>query len=199
MTEVYPHLKKYWARLELEAKATVLVPLCGKSLDLAWLADRGHRVIGVEVSEKAIEEFLDENDRDYTLTSKSSFRIYRTGNITLWAGDFFNLEAAWLPHIAAIYDKASLIALPGRLREQYARKLIGLSSAGTRILMNTFEYPSSEMNGPPFAVFEEEIENLFGHRFKIRLLHAESILERHSKFQWRGLSSYLTEKVYHLY
>ncbi len=31
-------LQKYWPRLEIPAAAPVFVPLCGKSLDMVWLA-----------------------------------------------------------------------------------------------------------------------------------------------------------------
>ena len=41
----------------------VLVPLCGKTPDLVWLAKRGHEVVGVELSDIAIREFFAEHSR----------------------------------------------------------------------------------------------------------------------------------------
>mgnify|MGYP000992455332 CR=1 FL=1 len=35
---------------QLGAAARVLVPLCGKSLDMGWLAAQGHEVVGIELS-----------------------------------------------------------------------------------------------------------------------------------------------------
>lgn len=198
MPEVYPPLKRYWSRLNLDKEVTVLVPLCGKSLDLAWLAGQGHRVIGVEVSEKAILEFLEESNMDYQTSAKGPFMRYITGDITLWAGDFLKLQPSWLPEINVVYDKASLVALPGHQRRSYADHVLSICSSGTRMFLNTFEYPQSEMNGPPFAVFRAELEELYGSRFDIDLLHEESVIEKLSKFQSRGLTSYLIEKVYHL-
>ena len=37
----------------------VLVPLCGKAEDLAYLAAQGHAVLGVELAEQAIREFFE--------------------------------------------------------------------------------------------------------------------------------------------
>src|SRR5271168_4030892 len=55
------HLAAHWPTLELAAASPVFVPLCGKSLDLLWLRDRGHAVLGVELSAVAVESFCMEN------------------------------------------------------------------------------------------------------------------------------------------
>ena len=36
----------------------VLVPLCGRAEDLAFLAARGHMVVGIELAEQAVREFF---------------------------------------------------------------------------------------------------------------------------------------------
>ena len=43
-SEVNPYLRKYWQALAIAAPARILVPLCGKSLDLLWLAEQGYQV-----------------------------------------------------------------------------------------------------------------------------------------------------------
>src|SRR3546814_2711790 len=58
---VLPLLEKHWPSLGLATGSRVFVPLCGKSLDMAWLAARGHRVLGVELSPLAVGQFFDEN------------------------------------------------------------------------------------------------------------------------------------------
>lgn len=62
--QVNPYLQKYWPRLQLAPASRVLVPLCGKSLDLAWLAGQGYRVLGVELSRQAVEGFFREHGLD---------------------------------------------------------------------------------------------------------------------------------------
>ena len=198
MNDVYPHLPAYWPNLQLEKGSAVLVPLCGKSLDLLWLKNHGYRVIGVDISPKAAENFFRDNRLDFKTSTKASFTVYKGDNLSIWCGDFFKLEAGFLPEISAIYDKAALIALPKGQRKRYAQKVLTICNQSTQMLMNTFEYEQDEMNGPPFSVFTDELAELYGEHFTIELLHEESIMENLVKFQHRGLSSYLIEKVYHL-
>lgn len=198
MQQVYPPLKTYWQQLQLVESAVVFVPLCGKSLDLQWLMEQGHNVIGVEVSEQAVRHFFKEHDLSYRISTKAGFSIYNSDHITLWAGNFFKLTPSFLPPVDAIYDKAALIALPRVLRKTYATHVLRFCTPYTQILLNTFEYEQEEMTGPPFAVFPDELQLLYGHRFSITQIHEESIFEDTPQFKSRGLSSYLLEKVYHL-
>ncbi len=51
-------LRKFWPGLA--AGSRVLVPLCGKSVDLLWLVGQGCDVTGVELSEIAVRAFFAE-------------------------------------------------------------------------------------------------------------------------------------------
>src|SRR5690348_18017582 len=53
-----PLLLRHWPALALPRGSRVLVPLCGKTLDMPWLAEQGHRVLGVELSPLAVEQFF---------------------------------------------------------------------------------------------------------------------------------------------
>ncbi len=53
-------LEKYFDTLELGDGADVLVPLCGKSVDMRWLRERGCTVTGVELSDIAVRDFFNE-------------------------------------------------------------------------------------------------------------------------------------------
>lgn len=194
--QVYPHLKTYWPRLKLQQGDTVLVPLCGKSLDIKWLLDNGFYVIGVDISAVAIQGLLDFMGGTFTKSTKEGFSVFTSENIELWQGDFFKMEPRLLPDIDAVYDKAALIALPSERRKIYASVIKNIISSHAKMLLNCFEYRQQEMNGPPFAVFREELEELYGDIFSISLLHEESLFEQLQKFQHRGLSSFLNEKVY---
>ena len=55
-------LIQYFATLNLKAGDRVLAPLCGKSIDMLWLASQGVDVIGVELSSIACEAFFSENN-----------------------------------------------------------------------------------------------------------------------------------------
>lgn len=198
MDEVFPLLKTFWPRLQIKPGTSVLVPLCGKSLDLDWLAAQGHHVIGVDVSKKAINEVMDRLEATFTESTKGNLTCYTSDTMTLWWGDFMKLRRAWLPDIAAIYDKAALIALPPEQRSHYASHLQKLVEPETPMLLNCFEYKQEEMSGPPFAVFYKELQQLYGNRYHIKQLHERSLLNELSNFKRRGLQSYLTEKIYYL-
>ena len=198
MDQVYPLLPELWSRLSLASKNRVLVPLCGKSLDLHWLADQGHQVIGVEVSNKALKEVIRQYPEPFTEDSSHGFSVYRSESMELWEGDFLKLPVKEIPELDLIYDKAAIVALPEHQRKSYADKILELSAKKTEILLQSFEYNQDEMNGPPFSVKEQELREYFSGRFEIALVHEQSKFEELSKFQQRGLSSYLSEKVYHL-
>ncbi|MDD9811799.1 MAG: thiopurine S-methyltransferase [Gammaproteobacteria bacterium] len=76
--KVNSRLKKFWRAFAAEAEpgATVLAPLCGKSLDLLWLARAGHHVIGVEVSAVACRDFFAENGLRYEVIDGARFARY---------------------------------------------------------------------------------------------------------------------------
>jgi len=199
LDHVYPYLVKFWPTLSLSDEATVLVPLCGKSRDVLWLAEQGFQVIGVEASAAGLEQLREASGQSFTQTSRYGNPIHRSGNLTLWEANFLSLPAEAMPPIAAVYDKASIVALPPAKRKIYAQKIITLCGPGTQILLQTFEYNQAEMHGPPFSVPQKEVAHLFGEHFSIKLLHERSMLSDVDKFRRRGLHSRFIERLYHLH
>lgn len=151
-------LERHAARLG--ERRHVLVPLCGKSEDLAFLAARGHTVTGVELVEDAVRAFFDEHEVVPTV-QRGTHATYTAGAITIHAGDFFAVTPALAGPIDALYDRAALVALPPEMRVRYAGHVRTLVAAGAPGLVVTFEYPQDKMNGPPFAVFESELRALY--------------------------------------
>jgi len=145
----------------------VLVPLCGKAEDLAFLAARGHEVIGIELAEQAVREFFAEHRLEPSVAAHGPFIAYRAGPIALLVGDVFAATAALLGPIDAVYDRAALIALPAALRPRYVAQIRALLPAGAPSLVITLEYDQRAMTGPPFAVLEAEL----------RALHAGATIE----------------------
>ena len=195
MAEGYSSLEHHLANISFPNNQTALVPLCGKSLDLITLTNHFNNVIGVEISEKAIKGFLQEQNLTATESSFADFKIFQTETITLWCGDFMKLPAHKIPAIDLIYDKAALVALPLEKRPGYAEKLVSLCSDSTFIMLHQFIYNQDEMPGPPFSVSEVELNNYFGKGFNSKLLEENNIdLNRFKKFQYRGLKSGLRER-----
>ena len=197
LPEVNPYLLRHWPGLGVASGAQVLVPLCGKSLDLVWLASVGHRVMGVELSEKAVEEFFSEQELTPQISQRGAFKVYHAGAIELWCGDFFSLDAGAVADCRALYDRAALIALPPLMREQYAAHLNGLLAQGSRGLLITLDYEQSQKAGPPFAVSDEEVQLLLGAQWSPEVLEQQDILGQSWKFVQDGVTR-LEERAYRL-
>jgi thiopurine S-methyltransferase len=141
---------------DLPAGSTVLVPLCGKSVDLSWLAERDLAVTGVELSRLAVEAFFSDQALTYRAERRGAFALYRadTRPITVYCGDFFEFRGG---PFDALFDRGALIALPGELRLRYARHLQSLLKPDAFRLVITLEYDQSRVAGPPFAVLPDEM------------------------------------------
>lgn len=194
--EINPHLQRFWPQLGVTG-GTVFVPLCGKSRDMLWLASQGHRVLGVEISPIAAAAFFGENGLDVEPMQEARFVRRQIAELTLLEGDLFDLAPAHLDGVTAVYDRASLIALPPPMRERYAAHMAALLPGGTPVLLVTLDYPQPEMDGPPFAVSTAEVAALFGACFDIDSLGGQDILAENPRFQARGLTR-LEERVYRL-
>jgi len=197
LDRVNPHLVTYWGDLKLPAGSTVLVPLCGKSLDLLWLANQGHAVIGVECSELAVQAFFDEQKLSYQQGDYRGFRVFKAGNINILQGDYFDLDQELLADVSAVYDRASLVAMPEDMRENYVQKLLQCLPSSSQIMLVTLDYNQQQMAGPPFAVPEQEVTELYAQRYQIKRLYQQDILAAEQRFRERGLD-YLVETVFHL-
>lgn len=195
--EINPHLQTHWPVLQAPPHGRVFVPLCGKSRDMLWLAGAGQRVLGVEISALAVEAFFAENGLTATRRDRPAFAEYHSGEVTLLQGNFFALAAEQVADVTAVYDRASLIALPPALRARYADHMTALLPADVPVLLVTLDYPQSEMDGPPFAVSALEVETLYAKHFAITLLGRQDILAENPRFQARGLTR-LDEQVYRL-
>ena len=174
-----PLLLKHWPGLQVPAGSTVFVPLAGKSLDMLWLAAQGHRVLGVELSPRAIEQFFDENELVPDTRATRYGTHYSVGGIELICGDAFGLDAELLRDCAAVFDRAALIALPPDLRQRYVHELYAALPGGCRGLLVTLEYPQQLRAGPPFSVEEEEVRALYGRDWSVELLERRPIPPGH--------------------
>lgn len=147
-------LRRYWP--SLPAGSRVLVPLCGKSRDLKWLADRGHAVVGVELSALAVAAFFTEQGLAFDRSDAGRLTRYRAraADITLYAGDYFDFDC---PPCDALFDRGALVALPTAERPRYAAHTDGLLKADALRLVITLEYDQGRVAGPPFAVSADEL------------------------------------------
>ncbi|ENY6470478.1 thiopurine S-methyltransferase [Vibrio parahaemolyticus] len=192
LEDVNPLLPAYWHHANPKREDKVLVPLCGKSEDLVWLATKHDSVEGVELSQIAVRSFFAEHFYTPTVTPISGMHeLYQFDELSIHTGDFFTAPVS---QADIVYDRAALVALPQDMREEYVARLKLLLNPGGRILLVTLNYPQEEMAGPPFSVPLEEIQQLFVG-YKVTCLNVDQADEHHPKIAKKGLSRF-SEEVY---
>ena len=196
-TEVNPFLSKFWPALELEKNSRVFVPLCGKSLDMIWLAAQGHEVIGVELSPIAVKDFFCENDLLATTREIGPFTLWSHGRLHILCGDYFALTQADLGLFNTVYDRAALTALPESIRALYVTHLKKLVPDSAKVFLLTIEDAAENSTMCQANGVDEEINKLYASGFDIDLAYVESVYEPDLDSPVQGLKR-AEYKVYRL-
>lgn len=161
-SKVQSSLEKFWPALP--TGSSVLVPLCGKSLDMLWLEQQGLEVTGVELAGQAVQDFCRENGLAFSVSKEDAYTVYqlRDRNIRLVVDEFMHFSESYDgARFDSIYDRAALVALPESMRKDYVaacRKLLCDRPAG---LLVSLEYEQELMQGPPFSVPVVEVQRLW--------------------------------------
>ena len=167
-------LVKYFDALCLAEGHRVFVPLCGKTLDIAWLLSNGFRVAGAELVESAIEQLFSDLGIEPEISEVGEVKRYSAKNIDIFVGDIFAVSSEILGSVDAIYDRAALVALPEEIRRRYTGHLMEISDRTPQLLL-TFEYDQSVMDGPPFSISNEEVIQHYGDRYELTLMESIAI------------------------
>jgi thiopurine S-methyltransferase len=167
--DVNPTLKRYFERLRLDDGARVFVPLCGKTLDIGWLLERGCRVTGVELSAIAVRELFEELGVLPAIETHGTLERYSASGIDVFVGDLFDLQQDRLGTVDAVYDRASLVALPADTRMRYARHITSVTGNAKQLLIS-YEYDQTVMDGPPFSVTADEVRSLYADTYALQQL-----------------------------
>ncbi|WP_448547799.1 thiopurine S-methyltransferase [Thalassotalea fusca] len=199
---VHPFLVKHSASLFNQSLGSlnnsvhcenILVPLCGKSLDIVWLAQY-FNVIGTELSDIACRDFFKEHQLTPNVLPSPPHTLYQFENITLWQGDHFKLPMGQLPKLDWIYDRAALIALPKEMQIDYVKHLLTFIDAGASLLLVSLEFPQNQLEGPPFPVFKDDVNPLFSG-YSIEELDQHELPDK--QFARRRFDvDYLIERLY---
>lgn len=144
-------LKKHWRA----SGRRVLVPMCGKTVDLLWLAEQGNSVVGVELSELAVRAFFEENGLSYTIR-EGRLPAYTAveRDVTIYCGDLFDFDE---DGFTGWYDRGALVATPAEQRPAYAQHINRLLAPDAVRLLITLEYDDDIATGPPFSISRDEI------------------------------------------
>lgn len=169
-----PLLRRHFAALTLLQSARILVPLCGKSVDIAWLLSQGRRVVGVELIEKAVNELFTELTLTPQRTVLGPVIRYSVPDLDVLVGDIFAITPEMIGPVDAVYDRAALVALPENTRPQYAPQIHSVSD-GAKQLLITYEYDQALMPGPPFSISDDEVQELYSANYSIALLESVDV------------------------
>lgn len=184
-----PLLARHWPLLGVPEAKSVFVPLCGKSLDMRWLASCGHHVFGVEWSASAIESYYEEGNEVPDREGDFYLDRYHSESTTIYCGDFINLATLDIWGTGAVYDRGALVALPPALRARYADHLQRIVPEHAKMLLITLEYDQSKVAGPPFSVTAQEVEQLYAERCTITLLEETTTSLLPPKFSAAGIDA----------
>ncbi|XP_052095165.1 probable thiopurine S-methyltransferase isoform X2 [Mytilus californianus] len=175
----------------------IFIPLCGKSLDMKWLADQGHTVVGVDCSEIAFQEFFEEHSLEHTVepVETLSGKVYtsKDKNILLYCCDFYKFSRETAGQFNGIWDRGALVAINRHDRQKYSTLMKSLMAPDCQYLLDTLDYNEALWPGPPHFVSAEQIQSLYGDDCDIEDVDTmDAMEEKHKK---RGLD-YINERLH---
>lgn len=191
--KVNPILDRYVDRLLPEGIGRVFVPLCGKSVDLGWLVEKGHEVVGVELVEMAVEDLFNGMGGNHRIFIQGEFQSWQSNGLEVLVGDLFELDAKVSGKFDAIWDRAAFVALQPSDRDRYAPHLQEFLRPNGRILLSTISYDGSKMEGPPFSVSADEVHRHFGNSLSVEKLDESINIDPNLCFTENGVDRVLEE------
>ena len=165
-------LVKYFPKMNLKEGQRIFLPLCGKTLDIGWFLDQGYRVVGAELSAKAINELFDGLGITPKKTELDGLTLYQGPGIDVFVGNIFKITPEHIGSVDMIFDRAALVALPKEMRVDYTEHLRKLTDTAPQLLL-AFTYKEGLTKGPPFSVDENEIKQHYASAYEIMLLDQE--------------------------
>ncbi|XP_056374815.1 thiopurine S-methyltransferase isoform X2 [Hyla sarda] len=185
---VHPLLAEFLNEMQNgRTKLSIFFPLCGKAVDMKWLADMGHTIVGVDVSELGIKEFFTEQNILYTEEAVPEIpggKVFKSasGNISLYCCSIYNVSSSVIGKFDGIWDRGAMVAVNPRDRQRYTSVMLPLMAEDCRYLLVTCEYNPKLYKGPPFYVPESELEHLLadvaGMEFSAILIAISSIITK---------------------
>ena len=189
--QVYNDLMvKHWPNINAPAGGSVLVPLCGKTLDMLWLAQQGHEVVGLEMVQRAVDAFFTENNLEAKRVEHKDFSEFSSPPFAILHGNVFNLPDG-AKQCDAWYDRAAMIAINPSLRKDYVNLIRNQTKSRAVGLLITFTYPQEQMEGPQFSLTDGDVLSLYSSSFEVELLEKISLEDEKD----RGLSN-ITSSVF---
>lgn len=155
-------------------KLNILVPLCGKSIDMKYLYDLGHTVIGVELVENPVREFFLENNLEFSKINLPRINgiayVSSDGRLQIFCCNFYDFDRDCAGQMDAIWDRCSFSAVEVKDRRKYCDVMRSLMIPGCRYVVDVLDYDSNYRDIPPYAMSLDELQQHFGSEIKVVVL-----------------------------
>lgn len=198
---VHPMLQKHLEKLtQGKIRQRIFLPLCGKSIDIKWLSDQGHEVVGNEAVAMGCQQFFEEQNIPYKIEPLNDINgdVYKAtdgSSITLYRCDFFDMSRDLCGQFDAVWDRGSFVAIPVADRKRYATKIQSLLKDDSRYLLDCFLIDNDVFGGPPFNCEEEDVKKNFGEICSVKKVDIKDVFGKWQE-SW-GVKSFF-EEVYFL-
>jgi thiopurine S-methyltransferase len=208
---VHYYLHKHFATVtahQSRRPVRVLVPLCGATNDMYWLAAvHGCSVVGVEYTQQAIVKFFKTCNIAYEQYVCADRPVYcaaaSTGlDIRIIQSDMYDVPALLLPmaSVECIWDRASFVAIDVSDRQKYTDVLCTALRPNGCVLISVVDYDPTTYPGPPHNVSAATIQHHFGNIGSVTKLDDETTLDEQQvnkfKTDWRWTGMDLVEHAY---
>lgn len=144
-------------------KAKIFFPLCGKAVEMFYLAKRGHTIVGVEYMELAVKQFFDESKLSFKTKPVPEIDgdVYENeeNRIKIYCGDFFKFSPTLEKNFDGVWDRGGLEAVDVDQRVKYTDVMKSVMKRGAGCVSEVADRPKGE--GPPFNLSPDEITQLY--------------------------------------
>jgi SAM-dependent methyltransferase len=153
------------------SRRRTLVVGSGLGDDAAFLASRGYRVIGFDISKSAIE---------------SARRRFPTSPVDFRVADLFNPPAEWRQHFDLVVETYTTQALTPRLRPTVVLHVGRFVAPGGRLVVLAVARDSDEpVDGPPWPLSRADIESFAVEDLSVVSL--EEVRDPPGTHHWRAV------------
>jgi thiopurine S-methyltransferase len=195
-SDITPLLLQHFLTLKLNTPSRILVPLCGKSIDMAWLTTLGHHVVGIELSPIAIKAYFSERGVKPKKDRIGKFIRWRHGDCELWCGDVFDLTTINLMRDHLVYDNAALTCFPQAIRQSYVDHFHRCLPPRCQILLATTESLDHHSEVEETTI-DSEIADLYQANYHVALLASKTRIQPDPSFPLHKPEAFC-DKLYHI-
>ncbi|KAI0230489.1 Thiopurine S-methyltransferase [Lamellibrachia satsuma] len=186
-------------------KHKVLIPMCGKAVELSWFAELGHSVVGIEASIVPIEEFFSDNNFQYSVEGceQISGQLYKAEgvDIKIYCCDIFNFTKNLESEFDVIWDRGAFGAVDPSDRRQYATLMSSLMTSACCYLSVVNYYGDKAREeaglpptGPPHVIHLDQVQDYFAPSCSVELL--EKRPKEEQKIGGKPVSQEVAEFIY---